>query len=299
MNLRSSPSILLVGNTDRSEFRQARADIEGAGLVVAAPDVSSALSILAKTEIEPGLIVLAQGYPGEFSPAEVDRLRRAAPLARVLGLLGSWCEGEIRTGHPWPGAIRVYWHQWQASFQREFHWLRGGETSTWSLPATASEEERLLALPPLVPTTLRGDEAPSRSVKGGHDEPALVTISTPWFDSYDWLASACARRDYRAIWFRPRSVLPPCPVAIAIFDAPDDPEQQRASLELLVAATGSAPIVALADFPRARDRDRLLALGTAAVLSKPFLIADLFWEIERLLAVDMRRPGRAGSPLPV
>ena len=65
-------------------------------------------------------IVLAQAYPGQFSPVAIDRLRNLAPLARLIAILGSWCEGEPRSGHPLPGVIRIYWHQAAERIRREF-----------------------------------------------------------------------------------------------------------------------------------------------------------------------------------
>ena len=75
-------------------------------------------------EIAVDVIVVAQAYPGQFSGEALDRLARLAPLARVVVLLGSWCEGEVRSGRPWPGAIRVYWHQWPARCAQELGRLR-------------------------------------------------------------------------------------------------------------------------------------------------------------------------------
>lgn len=59
------------------------------------------------------LIVLAESRPGEYSATSIDELRACAPLARVWRLLGSWCEGEQRSGHPPAGCINTYWHQWE------------------------------------------------------------------------------------------------------------------------------------------------------------------------------------------
>jgi CheY-like chemotaxis protein len=49
--------------------------------------------------------------------------------------------------------------------------------------------------------------------------------------------------------------------------------------EILGPAT---PIVAIVDFPRVEDRDRAMAAGAAAVLSKPLLLDDLFWQLDQL-----------------
>src|SRR5262245_51191431 len=91
--------------------------------VIDAIDVSAALDWLSTQPREPELIVLTQSRPGEVSCEAVDRLRSAAPLSRLVGLLGSWCEGEVRSGHPWPAVERVYWHQWPAWLVREMRQL--------------------------------------------------------------------------------------------------------------------------------------------------------------------------------
>ncbi len=248
--------------------------LDAAGEVTAVADVGSACALLERGQLAPDLIVMAQARPGQFSIGAVDRLRCLAPLARVVGLLGSWCEGETRSGQPWPAAVRIYWHQWPAQAGQEIARLRAGTCSTWSLPITASEEERLLLLA----------EEPVAKREG------LIAIWTPDFEMHDWLQAACARRGYSTVWLLPHRPVPPEGVTAAIFDGNECRGEERSSLEQLAAALGPAPIVALLDFPRIEDRDRGLAAGAKAVLSKPFLIDDLFWQIDRLLE------SRAGSP---
>lgn len=259
-------SILLVGSTDRSEFLAARAVLDESGQVVAAADVPSALALLAEGRIAPELIVVAQAHPGQFSHESIDRMRRLAPLARVLGLLGSWCEGETRTGQPWPAAIRVYWHQWEALVRRELARLGEGAPSTWSLPITASEEERLLFT----------QERP------GHRE-GLIVVSTPEFEMQDWLRAACTRRGYSSVWLLPERPAPVEGATAAIFDGNECRGDEAESLGRLAAALAPAPVLALLDFPRIDDRHRARAAGARAVLSKPFAIEDLFWQIDDLV----------------
>src|SRR5208283_5844085 len=90
-------------------------------------------------------IVLLQACPDQFFAAAIDRLRRRSPLARIIAILGSWCEGESRSGRPLPGMIRMDWHQAAVRIRREFpHWSHA-DGSLWRLPATATDEEHLLA----------------------------------------------------------------------------------------------------------------------------------------------------------
>lgn len=269
----SELSILVVGRTERSEFCDALSALAGRGSVAAVPDPAAAAALLAEGEPAVDLIVIAQSHPGEFSVEAVDRLRGLAPLARIVALLGSWCEGETRTGRPWPGVIRVYWHQWPARAGQELDRLRAGVRSSWALPSTASEEERLLAF---------SDEPwPKRE--------GLIGIVSRGFESQEWLAAACRRIGCQTLWLHPPSLNVPGHVAAILFDATDAQGEELRQLQSLAGSGPPAPILVLMDFPRAEDRDRVLAAGARAVLSKPLLVEDLFWHLDRLFPADRPR----------
>jgi hypothetical protein len=260
------PRVLLVGSTARREFRDVRAAIGPLADVTPAADMEAAAAILSDAEIVPELIVVVQAFPGQFSAEAVDRLRLLAPLARIVGLMGSWCEGEMRSGKPWPAAVRVYWHQWPAQCAQQLGRMREGACGAWGLPATASEEERVLSLA----------EQP-----GGPSAAGLIAIHTPWFEMHDWLAAACRRRGYSTAWLRPGQSACVRGARAAIFDATECVDEEAQALSRLAAAVRPAPVVALLDFPRVDDRDGALTAGAAAVLAKPLLIDDLFWLLER------------------
>ena len=111
-------TLVVDNNTARREFREACAAMRAQRPVIEVPGVDAACEILAGSDDVFDVIVVAEDRPGQYSEETIDRLRRLAPLARVVGLLGSWCEGESRTGRPWPASIRVYWHQWLPRFGR-------------------------------------------------------------------------------------------------------------------------------------------------------------------------------------
>lgn len=274
-------SILIVGDVNRTEFRDARAALEGLGRVVESAEIEEAEQALAGGEVAADVIVVAQAYPGQFSAEAIDRLRRLAPLARIVGLLGSWCEGEVRTGRPWPGAIRVYWHQWLPRVLRELSRLRDGQTSTWALPATAGEEERLLVL---------ADEPWPR-----HE--GLIAIHLSSFDMQDWLAAACRRAGYQTVWLRPDRSEIPEGIQAAIFDGDDARGQELEQLRAMAASLAPAPVIALLNFPRIEDRDRVLGAGAKSVLSKPLLVEDLLCEIERVVrtGAEIHHGGTEGT----
>jgi hypothetical protein len=222
--------------------------------------------MLTEGSVAPDVIVLAQAYPGQFSAEAVDPLRRLAPLARVIGLLGSWCEGETRTGQPLPASVRIYWHQWQPRAAQELELLAAGGGGTWALPVTASEEERVLAL----------------AEKHCETRQGRIAILAPRFDMAEWLQSACRRRGYGTNLLKPGRWEDLGEVTAAIFDATHGLGGELDSLRRLASSLGSAPLVALLDFPRFDDCKRVSEAGAAAVLSKPFLVEDLFWQLDRL-----------------
>ena len=260
-------SILLVGDTERSEFRPAGAALCALGRVTSVPDADSAAAALAGGDVAPELIVLAQAYPSQFSLEAVDRLQRLAPLARMLGLMGSWCEGEMRTGKPWPGAVRTYWHQWLPRCDRQLARMSRGECSVWELPVTATEEERLL---------LAADE-PLSARQG------VIAIYTWPIEMDDWLSAACRGRGLSTVWLRPPRAARVEGATAAIFDGSDLRGEEFDELQHLAATLHPAPIIVLLDFPRIEDHSRARSAGAAAVVSKPLHVDDLFWELDRVL----------------
>lgn len=257
---------LFIGDRNRPEFRDARKSLEAIGPVTNHADPAMAATALANGASQPDVIVIAQSYPGQYSIQAIDRLRSVAPLARVIALLGSLCEGEMRSGCPWPGVIRVYWHQWPGRGERELRKLVEGRGSAWTLPVTATEEERLLAT--------ADEPLPKRQ--------GLLVIYTPRAAAEDWLSAACRACGYSTVWLRPPSPPRIQGTVAAIFDGTDFGDEELACLRRLCLALASTPVIALADFPRIEDRVRILSAGAAAMLSKPVMLDDLWWELEKM-----------------
>lgn len=262
--------IVCVGRTKRSEFLDVLPSLAPWGTVFTAPTPHAAHAQLTRESLAPDVIVLAQSYPGEFTDKQIDDLRRDSPLARLVAVLGTWCEGEMRSGTPWSGAVRVYWHQWKPHCHSEMQRLLAGRESVWSLPPTAGDEERCLTI--AARTHERGT-SPRFQQAAGH---GLVDIVTDQYDVFDLLAAACRDRDYEPRWLQtldePQADAP----AVVVFDAAGD-----ANVELIrfrrLRLQKDAVVIVLADFPRIADCNRFLRAGATAVLSRPFFWDDLFW----------------------
>jgi hypothetical protein len=102
-SLSAQPTTWLVGDVDHADFGDAVRLICEQSRVIPLDD----------RRICPELIVMAQSRPGTVQSEDVERLRRRAPLAGVVSLAGSWCEGETRTGRPLPSAVRLYWYEFE------------------------------------------------------------------------------------------------------------------------------------------------------------------------------------------
>ena len=119
--------IFLGGRTSREEFRAIKRDVEeaaerfGASTVVfEAFDDQTLDDATARTLFDVDVFLLCRSFPNEFTPVDVERLRRIAPLAPIALVAGTLCEGENRTGATFPGTRRFYPETWQSTGRREF-----------------------------------------------------------------------------------------------------------------------------------------------------------------------------------
>jgi hypothetical protein len=286
-------SILLLGDANRPEFHDARACTAQCGTVAEFDDVDRAAAALAEGRISPEVIVAAQAFPGQFSHQAIDRLRRLAPLARVLGLMGSWCEGEMRSGSPWPAVVRTYWHQWPARCNRQFRRLAMGQPCSWALPLTATEEERLLAdMSPGGADILvcPGESRGARQECPPHQYCGLVAIRSQSRESAEWLSAVCRSHRLATVCQRDSAFVRVEGAMAGIFDGTDLCGDEHGDLHRFVIALRPAPVIVLLSFPRIEDHRRALSAGASTVLSKPLFVEDLFESLSASIRDNQQRP---------
>ncbi len=264
-------SAVVIGQIDREEFQPAATALHELTRLVAVVTVEAAAKLMTGRGFVPDLIVFAQSRPGEFSTAQVDRLRRLAPLARVVGLLGPWCEGETRTGRPWPGVIRVNWYHWLPQSARAVAKLLQGQCPSWGLPPTANDDDRLLAAAAQPLPRRRG----------------LVVISAPHRATYESLSTACASSGYHTEWVRSDQPAAIRGATAALWVGGDLGRSEVAVLRRFASQLPGVPVVALLDFPRVSTCERARACGAAAVVARPFQLEDLIWQLDRVQGVPL------------
>jgi CheY-like chemotaxis protein len=267
-------SVLLVGDYAARDFREPVAWLAAHTDLKRAADVPQALSQLA--DWLPAVIFLVQSYPGQLPAREVRQLHAATPFSRLIALLGSWCEGEQRSGKPWAGVPRIYWHQWSPQIVSELAADSPASLGLWQLPRTATASEQL-------------ERAATLPWPRG---VGLVSIDTRLFRDYEALAEACQAGGYATAWSEPGRPICLKGVAAAIWDGISVTDESQ-ELARVVRAAHPAPVVAMVDYLRRQDADLAAAAGAAAVLRKPLLVRDLLSWLDVVVPKSHLSAGRA------
>jgi hypothetical protein len=261
-------AILLIGDPSHREFAGALEFTNSVAKMSHQASPQSALAHLRSAAEAPDLILLAQRWPGEFPPGELDELQRAAPLARIIGLVGAWSEGEGRSGRPWPAMTRVLASNWPAWLGQELERLARGEAPSWSLPVTTRDDERLLHASQSLPARRTG----------------LIVVIAEREAASGAIADACRLRGYATVSLRPGAVAAAgvAGAVAAVWDTTSEQSGDAALVDRLRKSLGHIPLLALLDFPRDQHVAAARSAGVAAVMAKPYLIDDLYWQLDQL-----------------
>lgn len=264
--------VLLVGDPAHHEFREPAAWLSEYCDLTISSGIDAAVTQLSSERKAPEVIVVAAARPGLFSQSDVTSLLRHAPLARIIGLLGGWCEGEMRTGKPWRGVTRVYWHQFVSRMAEE---LRGGNSrGRLAMPRTFTESELCGMTVPLPDVRRRG----------------LVVIRAASLESYEAIAEACHALGHSTTWVNPRQPAFVTGAAAAIWDVAASTARDEAGLGQFVKQVHPAPVIAIIGFPRESDRRIASDCGASCVVSKPYLLQELWTELTRVTADVSQEP---------
>jgi hypothetical protein len=187
-------------------------------------------------------------------------------------VVGTWCEGELRTGRPWPGVKRLYWYEFPTWWRGQLALRAVGECPDWARPAE---------LPFHVRHVHMHDE---RKIARRMSGVVVVRSSNP--ATLNLLSDVLDREGFASVHQRQGGRPARVHGAVAgIWDGGqfDDVEAADLSAFSQQYTTASVPVIALLDFPR-RDRVELaLQLGATAVFAKPWINADLIGTLQSML----------------
>jgi hypothetical protein len=270
----SNASIWIIGDWRRAEFSNAVGWLQSHAPCKRFDHPANALCALRSFDqhCDPTALVLVQARPGQFTDREVERLHAVAPLALLVALVGPWCEGEARSGHPWPGVMRVPWRSWQSHFPRELALNGDVAAARARLARTASDIEHL--------------ESSSGNLDCLRQFFATAAVCTESRTTFESIADALALFGIDST-FAYES--PSSSVDLVIIDGWEHSVPSRQSAAGSVAT--SPPRVLFAHFPREIDFARAADMGIAAVVAQPLVLADLAATLVRILPACRQLPG--------
>ncbi|MAT70906.1 MAG: hypothetical protein CMJ58_15430 [Planctomycetaceae bacterium] len=295
-----------VGPWGQGEFDVLRTVLGDAGRWPVMATLAEAVEALDGLAAPPELLLLAQPRPGYFSEDEAAAVGRVAPLSRLVVVAGTWCEGELRTGRPLPGTLRMYWYQFEAWWRRGLAARTAGECPPWADPLEDPYSVRPLrrtaalaaASTPTVAeqvfaAEVESDESAPSAASGGN----CVAVDVCDYESFETLRIALRPYGWRCIWqprHRPEvwdshrarcGVDDPVPAA-GIWDGgqlSSGEMGQLAAFSDRLAECG-AQVLVLLDFPRAEHVAAAASVGAWRVLGKPYLVDGVAGELAAAVA---------------
>ena len=133
----AEPKVFIYGRIERREFeepfRQCTEMLENIGAWYCANP--------AVVEDRVDFALFFQSYPHEFSRLELKQLRRTNPFASFFFVLGTCCEGMLRTAGLLDSPFYTYVHGWSGREPEQIRLFLIDQPSIFSLPQTAGNDE--------------------------------------------------------------------------------------------------------------------------------------------------------------
>ncbi len=248
----SSPRILITGDYEAEEFtrvlKSTACSFEFVELqrLTDSPEAHAA-----------DLLVLCQSNRNTLSKTDSDFLIEKFPQSAKLLLLGSYCEGELRSGsNSLKDWYRRYWYQWRefaASFAADW---RVDRQHLAQLPTTATDSDRLAIV--------------SDEPRVARSSDLIVGANCRWNSDWELIKDFC---DTQGIPVSRDLESESIGVSVIVEDSLD--ETLERSIEKEVALRPDRKVVLLLNFPRLNDWERANRIGVFRIISKPFLNRDL------------------------
>ena len=283
--------ILLTGDYWHSDFKDLIAGGPASSTLVtvdkflhyADPDSSVSAPSAIGEEDAFDLVVIAQSRQGQFDQSLIDAVKAFAGATPVVMMLGSWCEGELRSDQPAEGVTRVFWHQWKGRFNTFINHLADNGVTAWHGPETKTEADRIATT-----SALESESNP---------EPFCIGISAWSVEAYDSMSVAIQSFGWKTRWVERTdlSSLEGAVNAICIdANSLDDSLERR--ILWLKDQVFDVPMVLSLNFPRNNEVSKLRSTGVSHVVSKPFELNDLRVAICQSIEAGSKSPHSVPAP---
>ena len=269
--------ILISGDYWHEDFREPFSRLEVPATMVPTQQIQSVFGR------QFHLIVLAQSRRDQISQSTIDFLRSELFEVPIVLLLGSWCEGENRSGKPLQGVNQVLWHQWDSRFERFCIQMKEGLKSDWHQPLTASVSDRVRDFAP--------DSAISEMLQG-----KKVLVSSEDSTTFESISDMLSIYQCAGFWAESRESGAADVDAICV-DGNGASEELIDRIVNLKAKFENVPVSVMLNFPRQQDLDSLMAVGVKEVVSKPYTHNEFLHSLTRSMAGNGEAQ-RHGIPKP-
>ncbi|MEM9412926.1 MAG: hypothetical protein AAGA30_17575 [Planctomycetota bacterium] len=212
-------------------------------------------------------VVVALSRRDRYSAVQLESLVHQFVNTPVIALCGSWCEGEMRSGDPVPGMIRVYWHQWAGRLDSYLEQLKTNVPHSWLLPKIANEADRV-SVDSSTPIKLELSES-------------TIGISATSEEGYQLLRTALDDRQRHSFWIEQEDSVSRHALAAICIEANSFDEAVKNRVRELRFSYPSTPVVLVMNFPRRADFEKAAEFGIHDIVSKPFQLKDLQFAIWR------------------
>ncbi|MDR0520226.1 MAG: hypothetical protein LBH00_00055 [Planctomycetaceae bacterium] len=230
---------VIIGRIHREElslpFQQTAAVLHDAGI---------ACNINPASPVSADFIFFFQSYPYEFSKKTLQRWRETAPLASRFFILGTCCEGMMRTAPIIDSPVYTYVHSWNKHGWKPEYLRAISRTPPVSVPSSANTEKQ--------------DVCILSSFGPFGNDPAMNLFLAERYG-----------KDQRHIF--PVSKIPPFFSGVIIADTDDSPPANILSaLQRLRTQFIRHEITLYVHSPRLHEKKDLYLAGASAVLDKHF-----------------------------
>jgi hypothetical protein len=242
-------------------------------------------------------VLVCQSRRGSVSQTFVNHVRNLFPQAPLALLLGSWCEGETRSGNPLQGVTRMYWHEWNGSYGSLAARLHAhGIHLPNSLNNRRPQEILRSADTEAGPLTVAEHSAAT--------EPCVIGVSALTLCQFETLEEPLRALGATPIWLEQATwrACDPQEIAAVCLDSDGVGELLYGRVELAREIVPTAPLILTLNFPRKEELSELRSeLNVKAVLSKPFDL-HMLWQALEKVGIALPEPAPtsiAPSPAPV
>lgn len=228
----------------------------------------------AKTLADSGydLVVIAQARRDQHSAGDVQELQTLFSTTPVVALLGSWCEGETRSGTPWPGIERVYWHQWKGRYQKFADQLEQHNITDWHSARTSTIADQVVN---------------SRSDSNDYSNKIRCVAISAWTNhQHAMVADAINHFGWSSCWVERAAwnAETAAAVDVIVIEADAWSSELGNRVKWVQRQVDDCPIVLIANYPRQDNLKEINAAGVSEVISKPFeldqLKSAIMWAVE-------------------